>query len=271
MSKKVKTEFLNEIVVILQKGLKSQDTFVAVFNLLEKTIPYTAATLFLYDETKDELDVIHQKGKYIADLASEIAFDRGKGMSSFVSRQRDPIVLESLEKSRPGKDKQFNSFVSVPLWVGDKLIGVLNLGHKDSGYYSKDEKDDYRIVGTQISMIVEKINLRSELEQKNRELTEALNELHKAQETLIEKEKLATIGEVAVTVNHEINSPLTSIIGMAEILEIAFNAGRSDKVREGLKGILKQAKKIQKVTEKLNNIKEHKQVNYHGSTNMIEI
>jgi transcriptional regulator with GAF, ATPase, and Fis domain len=271
MSKKVKTEFLNEIVVILQKGMASQDTFVAVFNLLEQTIPFTSATLFLYDEKKDELNVIHQKGKYIADLAGEVQFDRGKGMSSFVSRQREPIVLESLDKSRPGKDKRFSSFVSIPLWVGKKLIGVLNLGHEDPGYYSISEKSDYRIVGTQISMIVEKIDLRTRLEQKNKELTEALEKLSNAQKILIEKEKLATIGEVAVTVNHEINNPLTSIIGMAEILEIAYSAGNSKKVLDGLKGILKQAKKIQRVTEKLNEVKEAKSVNYHGSTDMLSI
>ncbi len=271
MSKKVKTEFLNEIVVILQKGLRSKDTFVSVFNLLEETIPFTSATLFLYDEERDELNVMHQKGKYIADLASEISFERGKGISSWVSRQREPIVLESLEKSRPGKDKRFNSFISIPLWVADKLIGVLNLGHSDPGYYSKKEKEDYKIVGTQISMIVEKINLRSELEEKNEKLTKTLEKLNQTQTTLIEKEKLATIGEMAVTVNHEINSPLTSIIGMAEILEIAFNAGKEDKVREGLKGILKQAKKIQRVTEKLNKVKSHKKVNYHGKTDMLAI
>ncbi|MFP4547682.1 MAG: GAF domain-containing protein [Fidelibacterota bacterium] len=271
MSKKVKTEFLSEIVVILQQGLKSQDTFVAVFNLLENTIPFTSATLFLYDESKDELNVIHQKGKYIADLASEIPFSRGMGISSYVSRQREPIILESLEKSRPGKDKRFNSFISIPLWVGEKLIGVLNLGHEDSGYYSQQEKEDYKIVGSQISMIVEKIDLRSKLENKNMELTTALDKLHKAQEELVSKEKLATIGEVAVTVNHEINNPLTSIIGMAEILEIAYNAGNSKKVLEGLKGILKQAKKIQKVTEKLNKVKEAKSINYHGDINMLEI
>lgn len=109
------------------------------------------------------------------------------------------------------------------------------------------------------------------MEQKNQELTDALEKLSKTQKTLIEKEKLATIGEVAVTVNHEINNPLTSIIGMAEILEIAYNAGNSSKVLEGLKGILKQAKKIQRVTEKLNEVREVKSVNYHGSTDMIEI
>ncbi|MBN2280450.1 MAG: GAF domain-containing protein [Candidatus Marinimicrobia bacterium] len=269
MSKKVKTDFLNEIVTILQKGLKSQDTFIAVFSLLESTIPYTSATLFLYDEKKDALNVIHQKGKYIADLASEIPFDRGMGISSWVSRQREPVVLESLDKSRPGKEKRFNSFVSIPLWVADKLIGVLNMGHEDPGYYSVAEKEDYRIVGSQISMIVEKINLRSQLEQKNKELTETLEKLNTAQTTLIEKEKLATIGEIAVAVNHEINSPLTSIIGLAEILEIAFNTGNEKKVREGLKGILKQARKIQKVTEKLNNVREVKTMNYHGSTDML--
>jgi len=62
-------------------------------------------------------------------------------------------------------------------------------------------------------MIVEKINLRSQLEQKNKELTEAMEKLSSAQKSLIEKEKLATIGEVAVTVNHEINARRNCQVG----------------------------------------------------------
>ena len=268
MSEKVQTEFLNEIVTILQQGLKSSDTFQAVFKLLEKTIPFTSATLFLFNEKKNKLDVMHHQGDYIADLASDIKFERGMGISSYISRQKEPIVLESLDKSRPGKDKRFSSYLSIPLWVGEKLIGVLNMGHNNAGYYNIFEKEDYKIVGTQISMIVEKINLRTQLE---KELTEALGKLSNTQKVLIEKEKLATNGEIAVTVNHEINNPLTSIIGMAEILEIAYNAGNSTKVLEGLKGILKQARKIQRVVEKLNKVKKVKSVNYHGETDMLEI
>ena len=58
---------------------------------------------------------------------------------------------------------------------------------------------------------------------------------------------------------------------MAEILEIAFNTGNDKKVREGLKGILKQARKIQKVTQKLEKVREHKSMNYHGDTDMLVI
>ncbi len=271
MGKKVKTQFLDEIVTILQKGMESKDTFDAVFKLLKQTIDFTSATLFIYIDYKDELRVIHQHGENIADLATEIPFDRGMGISSWVSKQMEPVILESLVKSRPGKERRFNSFVSIPLRIGEKLIGVMNMGHEEPGFYKIIEKDDYKTVGTQLSMIVEKMQLRNQLEKKNKLLTETLDELKATQNILIEKERLAAIGEIVVTINHEINNPLTSIIGLAEILEIAFQTGNSRKVSDGLKGILKQAKRIQKVTEQLNNISSSKVNNYVGDTKMISL
>ena len=42
------TDFLCEVASILQKGLGAEATFEAVFDLVEKTIPYNSATLAEY-------------------------------------------------------------------------------------------------------------------------------------------------------------------------------------------------------------------------------
>ncbi|MDP8241024.1 MAG: histidine kinase dimerization/phospho-acceptor domain-containing protein [Candidatus Hatepunaea meridiana] len=267
----VKTEFLSEIVSILQKGLGTDEIYEAVFDLLEKTVPFDSATLYLYNQKNDSLEVILQKGNDIVELVREIPFERSDGLSSWVSKQKTPIILESLTKARPGKEGRFCSFVSMPLWVGKSLLGVLNLGHQEPGIFKLKDRDDFEIVSTQISIVLDKIILQKKLQEQNKILQNALNDLEKAQNMLIEKERLAAIGEIVVTVNHEINNPLSSIIGLTEILELTFQTVDPQKVKNGLKAILSQTKRIQRITQQLLEIKSSESQEYIGNTRMIKL
>jgi len=267
----VKTEFLREVANIIQIGLGTDETFKAVFNLLEKTVPFDSATLYLYNEKNDRLEVAHQKGVEIVDLAGEFSFDRGRGMSSWVSKQKNPVILQSLVKCRPGKENRYCSFVSMPLWTNEKIIGVLNLGHHEPGIYKRVDREDYQTVSSQISIVLEKILLRKRLRDQNERLKQAFHELQAAQTQLIEKERLAAIGEIVVTINHKINNPLTAIIGLTEILSLTFQNGNQEKVKEGLRAILNEVKRIQKVTRKLTVISSSESEEYVGNSRMTKL
>ena len=65
---------------------------------------------------------------------------------------------------------------------------------------------------------------------------------------VIEKERLAAIDEIVVTVNHNINNPLTTIINYAELLQAQSLSEDQAKVMKGIKKILDAALKIKKVT-----------------------
>lgn len=267
----IKIDFLHEIVTILQKGLASDEAYAAVFHLLDRTVPFDCATLFLYDEELDKLEVAHQVGEEVVDLAREVSFGRGDGMASWVSQREEPIILESLNRSRPGKDRRFSSFVAMPLRAAGKLIGVLNLGHGEAGTYSRDEQDDYASMAAEISMVVETFRLRRELHIKNDILSRTLDELRSTQAQLVEKERLAAMGEIVVTVNHEINNPLTAIIGLAEILELSFASANTEKVKEGLHAILQESRRIQRITERLSNLTSSDSEIYVGDTRMTRL
>ena len=63
-----------------------------------------------------------------------------------------------------------------------------------------------------------KIEARNELEQLARSFHQMAYELKHAQERLVKTERLAAIGEVSLAIHHEINNPLTSVMGFAEML-----------------------------------------------------
>lgn len=57
------------------------------------------------------------------------------------------------------------------------------------------------------------------LEERNEELVAALDRVHAAQAELIESEKLSAIGRMTAGFAHEMNNPLASVVGFAQLLD----------------------------------------------------
>ncbi|MFP4547234.1 MAG: histidine kinase dimerization/phospho-acceptor domain-containing protein [Fidelibacterota bacterium] len=82
---------------------------------------------------------------------------------------------------------------------------------------------------------------------------------------------LEIIHQFAATVNHEINNPLTAIIGQAEISEIAYKNGMEETLCQALQNIIKEAQKIRQITEKLENLDDIKTEDYAGYTKILNL
>ncbi len=79
-------------------------------------------------------------------------------------------------------------------------------------------------------------------------------DLKNTQEDLIKSKRLAAIGEVVASVNHEINNPLMIISGNAQFLEMTME-GYPKEMLERVHTILEETERISKVTRKLREIK----------------
>ena len=55
------------------------------------------------------------------------------------------------------------------------------------------------------------LDAKTELEDSNRQLIERTHQLEAAQETLVQQERLATLGELTATVSHELRNPLAAV------------------------------------------------------------
>lgn len=91
------------------------------------------------------------------------------------------------------------------------------------------------------------------------ELSEAFydmaNKLKMTQEELATKNRLAAIGEVVASINHEINNPLMIISGNAQFLEMTIDNGVNEDVKARIKAIIEESERISEVTQKLRDIK----------------
>jgi len=140
-------------------------------------------------------------------------------------------------------------------------------------------------VSVAIRDVTERKKFERQLEQKNHEmrgrneqitrlnieLEEAVNKLKDSQEHLIESERLAAITETSVAANHEINNPLFSILGQAQLLLRKYGEADEDTASR-LKTIEESALRIACVTRKLANLAQPVVKEYAGlDTSMIDV
>ena len=261
-------EFLQKIGEILQKSLSSEETYSAVFDILDDVLEFDSATLFVVKVDTGVLEVAESRGSQLVDLVPDVAFAKGEGLSGWVASQREPIVLPTLGDGRNARG--FQSLISIPLWSGDRLEGVLNLGHRDSGFFRIEDKSDLKRIGTQLSLIVEQLRLRSELIEKNSILEKTLADLSTAQDALVEKERLAAIGQLVVRFNHEINNPLAIITSFISLLRDKCE----NELPEALEMLAKMrtaAERIEEVTIRLRELQSCDEEEYLQGVKMLKI
>ncbi len=96
-------------------------------------------------------------------------------------------------------------------------------------------------------------HMSREIQSWNRELTarvqERTEELREAHEQILKTQKLAAVGELGSGVAHEINNPLTGVIGTAQLLEATVEPG--SEVARGLGDIVSGAKRVAEVVDSL--------------------
>lgn len=121
----------------------------------------------------------------------------------------DPNVLPSAKAAV--RREQILGFVCVPIHSRGHILGTLSLGRKTVEPFDKPELALVQAAADQIGLALDNARLYSES-------LRQLDELKRAHAQLIHAEKMKAVGELASGVAHEINNPLTTILGQTHLL-----------------------------------------------------
>lgn len=104
------------------------------------------------------------------------------------------------------------SLIISPLIVKDKPIGALSVSHSRPGAYSQNDLFIVEQMAGQLATAIENARLLQKTQ-------EQLEELQRAQAGLIRSARLAAVGELARGLAHELNNPLSVILGLTQFLQ----------------------------------------------------
>ncbi|HRY30473.1 MAG TPA: response regulator [Elusimicrobiota bacterium] len=137
-----------------------------------------------------------------------------------------------------------------PLVVDGNLLGVLYAGQrKGEKPFLSDELQRCGIFCSQLAHAVYNVRLYRALEQNIGRLEEANLRLKETQAKLFQTEKLAAVGQLAAGVAHELNNPLTGIMGFAQLL--LDDKTLTPSQREDLECIHKQSQRCRQIIQNL--------------------
>lgn len=112
--------------------------------------------------------------------------------------------------------------------------------------------------------------LQRELRHKAEELEQKNQELVATQTRLVRAERLAAIGEIGLAIRHEINNPLGTILGYAELLLSQGETLPSD-ARRKLEAIARASLRIRDVVRRLEGLREDRTVEYLPGLGMTDL
>ncbi len=128
------------------------------------------------------------------------------------------------------------------LWSKDRIMGALIIGGREEREFSAAEVNLISAVANQIATAIDKSLL---LEQTR----EAYETLRHTQQQLLQSEKMAAVGQLISGVAHELNNPLTAILGYSQLLK--SDDVSIDRSHEYLDKLHRQAQRTHHIVQSL--------------------
>ena len=177
--------------------------------------------------------------------SAEIYFTEGFG--DLLMRSRTEVVTTEYLPHLPPKVAEFlrsdtdRSWLWVLFWGKDSPVGIMGLCNQLGHEYSSNDESLLVAISRQLATTIEKVRLYEET-------CRAYEDLRKTQEQLLQSEKMSAVGQLIAGVAHELNNPLTAILGYAQLLE---SEGLNTRAQDYVSKLFKQAQRTHRVVQNL--------------------
>lgn len=207
-----------------------------------------SGSLALFDEHSRQLTIVAG-----IELPQEVigqSVELGTGVMGWVAEQREELLLNGDASSdqrfhlspRPNQTARANSAMCWPLIIEQRLIGVVSINRREGvAPFTEKDLEQGRSLVNMLTYVLENAQLQRESAQRIEQLEILNSQLDETQHQLLQSEKMASIGQLAAGIAHEINNPigyvnsnLTTLRGyLRDLLELLQ---RYEGVEEHLEG-----------------------------------
>ena len=134
---------LYQIAQTMGTSLGVSDTMALIASKLTSLVPFSACTLFQYDESANLLTCRFATGTDY-ELMQQLTLKGGQGITGWVARNRRPLVNArpsgDLEAGGSSLPTTLQSALVCPLLLGDRVIGTLAVYHTTPSFYGDDHR-----------------------------------------------------------------------------------------------------------------------------------
>ncbi len=238
---------LNSIGQTLTESLDLSDSLHRTLRQMAELFNLDATSLYLFDQNGTQLRRIAAVGHRSefsrrfppVSVNPELMQHIKAVHATFLSAQG--LSLPPIFRDVQLKEAIVDAYVVV-LWSKDRVIGGLVVGSRAPREFSAADVNLLIAVGSQFSSAIERSILYEETRL-------AYENLRRTQEQLLHSEKLAAVGQLISGVAHELNNPLTAILGYSQLLTSSGQMGQQG--IEYADKLYKQARRTHRIVQNL--------------------
>ncbi|PYT75132.1 MAG: hypothetical protein DMG39_01135 [Acidobacteria bacterium] len=238
---------LNSIAQTLTESLDLGDSLHRTLRQMAELFSLDATSLYLFDESGAKLRRVAAAGhrseysRHFPAVAvkPELLRHIKEAHATFISAQGLPLPV--VFRDAQIKEGIATAYIVI-LWSKDRVIGGLVVGTRTPREFSPADVNLLIAVGSQISSAIDRSILYEETRQ-------AYENLRRTQEQLLHSERLAAVGQLISGVAHELNNPLTAILGYSQLLTSSGQLGPQG--IEYSEKLYKQAQRTHRIVQNL--------------------
>ncbi|MBI4241200.1 MAG: GAF domain-containing protein, partial [Candidatus Rokubacteria bacterium] len=251
---------LNEMVELAARIPKMQELLGLVLQRTMRTVRATIGSIMLLDRERQTLRIAASHG-LPEDVIGGTEVGLGDGIAGKVVQLGEPVLVEDIEtdpRFAKAADPKYGggSFICMPVRVGDRVTGVINLAKKEYGAaspphqrpFSNTDLQFLNALMTYIAYALDNARLLEEARQSALRLQEVVEDqklrLTLAQQQMLQAEKLSALSQIVAGVAHELNNPLSVVMGQTVLLRETAGGG----------ALAQRAEKIFKAAERCSRI-----------------
>jgi signal transduction histidine kinase len=144
-------------------------------------------------------------------MISEAVLQRRPMQLADVTQDTSTLVADIIRRAG------FRAVLAVPLLGAEQIVGALVVRRKARGEFSENTVNLLQTFGAQSVLAIQNARLFEEVQARTHELTKSLEDLHAAQDRLVQTEKLASLGQLTAGIAHEIKNPLNFVNNFAAL------------------------------------------------------